>query len=174
MQAARAALRLGDREAARDQLDQAIAKKEHSEEAWFLMYQVVDTEEERRICLENVLTLNPNHAAARAALDRLGGSPQPAGPPPSTDSLFAGEDPFAEPAPAETVVAPQPAVDLDEEPPFDDFFADAAPAPRKKSPSPARDKIKRQRRVLVAVMALLAIGTACMAVVAVLLITGVI
>jgi tetratricopeptide (TPR) repeat protein len=63
-----AAARAGQKERARKLLLQVIAKEEATEPAWLWLSSVVDDPEERQICLENVLTLNPENAAAQAGL----------------------------------------------------------------------------------------------------------
>jgi hypothetical protein len=68
------AARAGEKERARILLLRVIEQNERSEPAWLWLSGVVDETEERRICLENVLTINPKNAAAQAGLRFLGGS----------------------------------------------------------------------------------------------------
>jgi tetratricopeptide (TPR) repeat protein len=70
------AARAGQKERARDLLLRAIEQNERSEPAWLWLSGLVDDPEERRICLENVLAINPNNAAALAGLRYLDGSDQ--------------------------------------------------------------------------------------------------
>jgi tetratricopeptide (TPR) repeat protein len=63
-----AAARGGQKERARELLLQVIGQDEEVEAAWLWLSGVVDDPEERRICLENVLALNPGNAAARNGL----------------------------------------------------------------------------------------------------------
>jgi tetratricopeptide (TPR) repeat protein len=63
-----AAARAGEKGQARDLLLQVIARDEEVEAAWLWLSGVVDEPEERQICLENVLTLNPHNVAARNGL----------------------------------------------------------------------------------------------------------
>lgn len=63
-----AAARAGRNEQARELLLQAIALDEELETAWLWLSGVVDNPEERQICLENVLSLNPDNVAAQDGL----------------------------------------------------------------------------------------------------------
>jgi len=76
-----AAVKAGEREKGRALLLQVIEADERIEQAWLWLSDAVDTDEDRRICLENVLAINPNHAAAQRGLAKLG--PAPAEPPPT-------------------------------------------------------------------------------------------
>ena len=82
------AARAGQKEQARDLLLRVIDQNDRSEPAWLWLSGVVDDPEERRICLENVLAVNPNNAAAQTGLRFLTSSDQqepalPAPPQPS-------------------------------------------------------------------------------------------
>ena len=66
------AVKRGEREKARTLLTQVVEQDETNEQAWLWLSGAVDTDEERRVCLENVLALNPNNAAAQRGLARLG------------------------------------------------------------------------------------------------------
>ncbi len=66
-----AAARAGRREQAQRLLMQVVEADEQSETAWLWLSSVVETDQDRLICLENVLTLNPDNAQARAGLDWL-------------------------------------------------------------------------------------------------------
>jgi len=61
----------GDKATARDLLMQVVDRDETNVAAWWQLSRVVETADEREICLENVLTLDPNHTAARAAWEQL-------------------------------------------------------------------------------------------------------
>ena len=61
----------GQPDAARDLLTELVTADEDNELAWFYLSQLVADEEEQRICLENVLTLNPNHREAARRLEAL-------------------------------------------------------------------------------------------------------
>lgn len=66
-----AAARNGDKEKARDLLQQVVELDEYSEQGWFWLASVVETDEERRTCLGNVVLINPNNTKAQALLDQI-------------------------------------------------------------------------------------------------------
>ncbi len=65
------AAREGKRAEAREFFEQVVEIDEKSEKGWFWLASVVDTDDERRICLSNVLHINPNNERAKRALDAL-------------------------------------------------------------------------------------------------------
>lgn len=65
------AARSGDRAQARDLLQQVVDQDEKNEKGWFWLASVVESEEERRVCLNNVLHINPNNEKARQAMDAI-------------------------------------------------------------------------------------------------------
>jgi hypothetical protein len=67
------AIRAGDPQTGRDRLLQAVELDEMHEQAWLWLSAVVETDQERIICLENVLTINPAHETARKGLEKLRG-----------------------------------------------------------------------------------------------------
>ena len=71
VQQATAAFRAGHKEEARAILMQIIEQDERHEKAWLVLSAVVDTLEERQICLENVLAVNPANEQARKGLEGL-------------------------------------------------------------------------------------------------------
>jgi tetratricopeptide (TPR) repeat protein len=113
-----AAARAGDRAQARHLLLQVIERDEQVEAAWLWLSDVVDDPAERQICLENVLTLNPDNQAARTGLRWLQGqaSPEhqaapPAGPSPPGPAPAPPPTPaYREPAPPPS---PAPALEID-------------------------------------------------------------
>jgi len=66
-----AALKAGRKAEARNLLMQVVEQDERNEMAWLWLSGAVDTDEERRICLENVLAINPNNGVARRGLESL-------------------------------------------------------------------------------------------------------
>lgn len=66
-----AAAKAGRREEARRLLMQVVEADERIELAWLWLSSVVDTDADRLVCLENVLTLNPGSEEARAGLEWL-------------------------------------------------------------------------------------------------------
>ncbi|MCA9989022.1 MAG: hypothetical protein KDE59_32175 [Anaerolineales bacterium] len=61
----------GQPAAARELLTELVSSDEDNELAWFYLSELVEDDEERRICLENVLTLNPAHKEAGRRLADL-------------------------------------------------------------------------------------------------------
>lgn len=74
-----AAARSDRRDQARTLLLAVVERDPEALSAWLWLSGVVDTREERRICLENVLTLDPTHALAQKGLAQL--AAMPAAPP---------------------------------------------------------------------------------------------
>jgi tetratricopeptide (TPR) repeat protein len=68
VQAGIAAVKAGDKEQARVLLMRAVELDETSVTAWLWLSGVVETLADREVCLENVLTLDPDHAAAARGL----------------------------------------------------------------------------------------------------------
>jgi Flp pilus assembly protein TadD len=62
----------GRREEARNILLQVVEQDERNESAWLWISGVVDTDDDKAIALENVLTLNPNNEWARRGLQLMG------------------------------------------------------------------------------------------------------
>ena len=106
-----AAAKAGDKERARRLLLEVTERDERNEEAWLWLSGVVDDPEEMRICLENVLAINPANERARQGLawvqKRLTQRPSvppppppsPPPPPPIEEQVVA--PPVPRPAPAE-------------------------------------------------------------------------
>lgn len=65
------AAREGKRSEAHDLFQQVVEIDEKNEKGWFWLASVVDSDEERRICLSNVLHINPNNERAKRALEAL-------------------------------------------------------------------------------------------------------
>lgn len=68
LQEAVTAAKAGQRERARDLLTRVVERDETNVDAWWQLSQVVASPDDRELCLENVLTLDPEHAEAREAL----------------------------------------------------------------------------------------------------------
>ncbi len=64
--------RAGRREEARNILLQVVEQDEQNESAWLWISGVVDTDDDKAIALENVLTLNPNNEWAKRGLQLMG------------------------------------------------------------------------------------------------------
>ncbi len=72
-----AALKAGRRDEARELLVRATDLDQMNVSAWLWLSAAVDTVEEQRICLENVLTIDPHNERARKGLRLLGGQVEP-------------------------------------------------------------------------------------------------
>ncbi len=66
------AYRAGKKSEARKLLEKAIELDDYNEQAWMWLSAVVETEEEKRTCLENVVVINPDNAEAKRGLKMLG------------------------------------------------------------------------------------------------------
>lgn len=153
-----AAIRAGDKSTGREKLMEVVRQDELHEQAWLWLSAVVDDREEKIICLENVLTINPDSQAARRGLQKLGSestpstgkkpptlppSPAPSlasppaipDPPPISDSLFSGQvEPSKKPGPPsflEDISGEQapPAPQASTREAEPDFTKDLAPSP---------------------------------------------
>jgi hypothetical protein len=69
LQAGIAAVKQGERVKARELLQRVIEADENNLQGWLWLSDVVTTLEDREVCLENVLALDPANAAARKGLD---------------------------------------------------------------------------------------------------------
>ncbi len=111
---AMAALRRGDKVQARDLLTTILEVDDRNEPAWLWMSGAVDSPAEQRICLENVLLLNPGSTAARRGLEEL--ERQEGAAPAGTPAAAPGAGPTHLPdapspaAAAPPVLAPEPAI----------------------------------------------------------------
>ncbi len=94
------AAKAGNKVEARRLLEQVLEKDDNNETAWMWYASVVDSAQKRRICLENVLEINPNNTRAREALEKLGpAGKEPAAPKPSAPASRP-PTPAAQPASA--------------------------------------------------------------------------
>ena len=66
------ALKAGQKEEGRRLLESVLIADQHNEQAWLWMSGAVDTHQERIVCLENVLTINPYNQNAIKGLEALG------------------------------------------------------------------------------------------------------
>ena len=64
-------IRMGNREEGRQILEEILESDEGNEEVWLWLSSVVDSDEDREICLENVLALNPDNIVAQKGLEAL-------------------------------------------------------------------------------------------------------
>src|SRR5512136_2122808 len=77
-----AAARSGQPETARRLLTQAVEQDERNATAWLWLSGVVESLDDKQVCLENVLTLEPGNQAAQAGLDWILAQKTPAYVPP--------------------------------------------------------------------------------------------
>ncbi len=102
------AYRAGNKEEARTLLLRAVEIDQYNEQAWLWLSAVVETPEEQRTCLENVMTINPNSERAKQGIDMLdqkfGSSPKVS--PTQAEDVMAGSSFTPPPVPA-----PRPASD---------------------------------------------------------------
>jgi len=118
-----AAYKAGRKAEARELFFQTLELDRDDEQTWLWVSGVVDTDTERRTCLEEVLALNPNNATARRGLEHLQASaPAPAATPeppaiPRVEPLSSREQltpppPIPEPQP----VPPEQTVETTDKP----------------------------------------------------------
>lgn len=79
------AYRAGKKAEARALLEKAVELDQFNEQGWLWLSAIVETPEEQRTCLENVLFINPNNTSAKQGLQMLSGGGPKAAPPPTTD-----------------------------------------------------------------------------------------
>ena len=77
MRLGRVAYTEGDYKQAHDFWQQAAMIQPDSEEVWEALLRVLTNEDDRRVCLRNILTINPNNKHAQTQLDELVGDTQP-------------------------------------------------------------------------------------------------
>ena len=111
------AAKAGRKEEARRLLEAVLDADDRNEQAWLWMSGVTDSDEERVICLENVLTINPHNEAARKGLVALGADP---------DSLYVSEV-VDEVAPAAPPVASRTEPDVPDAPADHSLTSDRRP-----------------------------------------------
>lgn len=105
------AFKAGNKAEARTLLEKAVELDAYNEQGWLWLSAVVDTPEEQRTCLENVLFINPDNVNARKGVEmlnrQLGGASQPSAAPTAAPAPEIEDDPLAEvdfvdPAPGPT------------------------------------------------------------------------
>src|SRR5512137_2882958 len=92
------AIRAGNREEGRQILEEILETDEGNEDVWLWLSSVVESDEDREICLENVLALNPDNVVANRGLEALRSGTfnvheieeavEEAAPPPPADATF--------------------------------------------------------------------------------------
>ncbi|MBL8152993.1 MAG: hypothetical protein JNM70_02315 [Anaerolineae bacterium] len=71
VQAGRAALNMGNRQQAHDYWKEAARLNPFHEQIWQMLLDVVDSEEDRRVCLQNILQINPLNTQARRQINQM-------------------------------------------------------------------------------------------------------
>ena len=98
----------GERDQARELLLRVVERDERNAQGWLWLSGVVDSLEDRRVALENVLAIEPGNALARAGLDwleRQAADQSPAAP--RSEAAAAPSAPVSEPALAGLLSTPQ-------------------------------------------------------------------
>ncbi len=90
LQRAIAAIKAGDKTSGQRLLVEVIRNDPRNEAAWLWMSAVLDSDEQRRTCLERVLAINPGNPTARRGLASLGPAAQPPLSPPATPAKLGG------------------------------------------------------------------------------------
>lgn len=126
-----AAYKAGRKEEARELFYQTLELDRNNEQAWMWLSGAVDTNRERRICLEEVLALNPNNAIAKRGLEHLQAL---------SEEPLSQEPPAPEPVvtPAPTTISrivPEPVVSPEPPP-----VTQVAPMPMFEEPAPAQSE----------------------------------
>jgi hypothetical protein len=67
----------GDFKQAHDYWQQAALLQPDNEEVWESLLRVLTKEDDRRVCLRNIVTINPHNKNAQVLLDELVGDTQP-------------------------------------------------------------------------------------------------
>jgi hypothetical protein len=122
-----AAYKAGRKEEARELFYQTLELDRSNEQAWMWLSGAVDTNHERRICLEEVLTLNPNNAVAKRGLEHLQALGVEVSEPGAPQPVVSPDAPTISPSPAELDAGPEPlpATQVASMP----MFEEPAPAP---------------------------------------------
>lgn len=114
------AYRAGNNLEARAMLEKVLELDEYNEMAWLWLSAVVETPEEKRTCLENVLVINPNNENAKKGLRSLGMDSTPPPPP----IAKTGTGPFTSSGFVD---------DLEDEPPTATSSASSSRSPKERS-----------------------------------------
>lgn len=78
------AAKSGQVEQARYRLLDVVERDQTNEAAWFWLYQVFDRQEDKRVCLENLIVINPHNGWARQELLNYAGAADTLAPEPPT------------------------------------------------------------------------------------------
>lgn len=106
------AIRAGNKQRGRELLLQVVEEDDRNELAWLWLSATTDDRDEKIVCLENVLTINPENEKARQGLEKLS-APLPEPPLPPAMSLFIEEEPEESVPQAAAPAQAQPSADPD-------------------------------------------------------------
>ena len=70
-QAGRSAFAMGNLQQAHDFWKEAARFSPFNEQVWLALLDVIDTDEDRRVCLQNILQINPMNVQARRMLNQI-------------------------------------------------------------------------------------------------------
>lgn len=70
-QAGRSAFAMGNLQQAHDFYKEAARLSPFNEQVWLALLDVIDTDEDRRVCLQNILQINPMNVQARRTLNQI-------------------------------------------------------------------------------------------------------
>jgi tetratricopeptide (TPR) repeat protein len=91
-----AAFKAGKKDEALAMLNKAVEIDPYNEEGWLWLSGLVESEEDQRVCLENVLSINPTNERAQQGLEYLnkttGGTMSPAPAAPATSATVSSVD----------------------------------------------------------------------------------
>lgn len=71
MQAGRVAHQAGKPQVAHDLWREAATLEPNNEQVWLALLEVLDSDADRRVCLQNIITINPLNVQARRQLNRI-------------------------------------------------------------------------------------------------------
>ncbi len=71
MQAGRVAYAANKRQVAHDLWKEAAALEPYSEQVWLALLDVLEADTDRRVCLQNIIAINPLNVQARRQLNRI-------------------------------------------------------------------------------------------------------
>lgn len=70
-QAGRSAFAMGNLQQAHDFYKEAARLSPFNEQVWLALLDVIETDEDRRVCLQNILQINPMNVQARRMLNQI-------------------------------------------------------------------------------------------------------
>ncbi len=70
-QAGRSAYAMGNNQQAHDFWKEAARLNPFNEQVWLALLDVIDSDEDRRVCLQNILQINPMNVQARRTLNQI-------------------------------------------------------------------------------------------------------